>query len=189
VTTRWRAPLTGSRFYTGSTQRIPQRSQLRRRLVPRSSVECRRESNDLKRFDLRGELLLRVVRVGRVRDLRPGSRRSVCLRCSVRESFWDRSSASRAFLRRRIKLFDRRATPTASIRRAYRASFRCRRSVRDRSRDDLAISGFYAVPAPACRSPVVASVPVINVHVQDDGTKRLQPCEPDVKGPAAPRSE
>jgi hypothetical protein len=67
--TAWRAPLTGSRFYTGCTQRIPQRSRLRRGFIPRSPVACRRGSNDFKRFDRRGELLLRVVRVGRVRGV------------------------------------------------------------------------------------------------------------------------
>ncbi len=62
----WRAPLAGSRFYTASTQRIPQRSRLRRGFVPRSPITCRRGSNDSRRLDRRGELLLRVVRVDRV---------------------------------------------------------------------------------------------------------------------------
>lgn len=74
VTTRWRPSLTGSPFYTVCTQRILQRSHVRRRLVPRSSVECRRESNDLKRFDRRGELLLRVVHLARAHALRAGVR-------------------------------------------------------------------------------------------------------------------
>ncbi len=65
----WRAPLTGARFYPGCTQRIPQRSRLRRGLVPRSPVWCRRESNDFAAFDRRGELLLRVVRVDWIRRL------------------------------------------------------------------------------------------------------------------------
>jgi hypothetical protein len=67
----WRAPLTGARLYTGCTQRIPQRSRLRRGFVPRSPVTCRRGSNDFSRLDRRGELLLRVVRVDRVRGVRP----------------------------------------------------------------------------------------------------------------------
>jgi hypothetical protein len=70
VTARWRALLTGSRFYTGCTQRIPQRSRLRRRLVPASPVTCRAESNNFFRLDRRGQLLLRVVRVDRVRGVR-----------------------------------------------------------------------------------------------------------------------
>ena len=70
--TVWRAPLTGARFYPGCTQRIPQRSRLRRGFVPASPVTCRRESNDSPRLDRRGELLLRVVRVGRVCGVRVG---------------------------------------------------------------------------------------------------------------------
>jgi hypothetical protein len=69
VTARWRRPLTGSRFYTASTQRIPQRSRLRRRFVPASPIACRRGSNDSSRLDRRGELLLRMVRVDRLCDL------------------------------------------------------------------------------------------------------------------------
>jgi hypothetical protein len=54
-------------FYTASTPRIPERSRLRRGLGPRSPVSCRPEPNDFQRLDRRGELLLRVVRVDRLR--------------------------------------------------------------------------------------------------------------------------
>jgi hypothetical protein len=69
VATGRRASLTGVRFYTGCTQRIPQRSRLRRGFVPRSPVWCHPRSNDFKRFDRRGELLLRVVLLGRARGV------------------------------------------------------------------------------------------------------------------------
>ena len=64
-------PKTPSPFYPACTQRIPQRSQLRRELISAAPVTCRRVSNDFKPFDLREELLLRVVRLGRLRALQP----------------------------------------------------------------------------------------------------------------------
>jgi len=74
----WRQPLAGGvtflwqarPFYTASTPRIPERSRLRRELVPRSPVLSRPDSNDLSRLDRLGELLLRVVRVAGLRGRR-----------------------------------------------------------------------------------------------------------------------
>ncbi len=70
VTPIWQARA----FYTASTPRIPQRSRLRRGFVPRSPVTCRQESNDSRPLDLRGELLLRVVRLDRLCGVRLGVR-------------------------------------------------------------------------------------------------------------------
>jgi len=67
----WRAPLTGAPFYTACTHHIPQRSRLRREFVPASPIWCHPRSNDSRRLDRRGELLLRVVLLARLRDLRP----------------------------------------------------------------------------------------------------------------------
>jgi hypothetical protein len=59
--------MTGAPFFPGSTQRI-QRSRLRG-FVSGSPGSCHPESNDFRRLDRRGGLLLRVGHLARVRDL------------------------------------------------------------------------------------------------------------------------
>jgi hypothetical protein len=56
---------------------IPNDLALRRGLVPFSGVTCRRERRDSMRLDRRGQLLLRVADVGRLRDLQPRVRAAV----------------------------------------------------------------------------------------------------------------
>jgi hypothetical protein len=70
LTTSWRARF----FSTVSTPRILQRSRFRRGLASAQWSWASSNANDSGALDRRGELLLRVLHLDRVRDLRPALR-------------------------------------------------------------------------------------------------------------------